>query len=146
MGLAVDFIIPGEPRAWKRAASNGAQRFTPASQKRSQTDIGWIARQAGVRATSGPVSVTIVSVFKPAQRLGVVLGAALHGRPVTTVPDADNCAKMILDALNGIAYLDDAQVASLSVRKVYGPVAQTNVSVSGLPDGSAARLVEGVTR
>ncbi len=26
-------------------------------------------------------------------------------------PDADNCCKMIQDALNGIVYVDDAQIA-----------------------------------
>lgn len=34
--------------------------------------------------------------------------------------DADNIAKAILDALNGIAYEDDKQVTSLKVNKYYG--------------------------
>ena len=38
-------------------------------------------------------------------------------------PDSDNLAKGIKDALNGIAYVDDAQVCFLQVRKQY---AQTN--------------------
>lgn len=136
MGGAVCFTVPGRPRPWKRAASNGAQRYTPGSQKRAQTDIGWIARQAGVRPLAGPVEVTIVSIFQPAKKLGKALGAALHGRPFTVVPDADNCAKTILDALNGIAYADDAQVASLVARKVYGPEAKTLVSIRAMPDTS----------
>ena len=32
-------------------------------------------------------------------------------------PDCDNFAKMVLDALNGVAYLDDSQCIKLSVRK-----------------------------
>lgn len=35
--------------------------------------------------------------------------------------DADNLAKAICDALNGIAYYDDSQVCELLVRKYYGP-------------------------
>lgn len=35
-------------------------------------------------------------------------------------PDADNVAKSILDALNGLAYKDDSQVANLLVFKQYG--------------------------
>ena len=35
-------------------------------------------------------------------------------------PDCDNIAKMILDALNGIAYKDDSQVTHLCVSKEYG--------------------------
>ena len=34
-------------------------------------------------------------------------------------PDADNIAKIVCDALNGIAYKDDAQIVSMIVKKVY---------------------------
>lgn len=37
----------------------------------------------------------------------------------TIKPDTDNIAKSILDSLNGIAYKDDKQVVSLSVKKWY---------------------------
>ena len=36
-----------------------------------------------------------------------------------TKPDADNIAKIILDALNGAAYTDDKQVTSLEIEKMY---------------------------
>jgi Holliday junction resolvase RusA-like endonuclease len=35
-------------------------------------------------------------------------------------PDCDNLAKIILDALNGIAYKDDSQVTILHIAKEYG--------------------------
>lgn len=38
----------------------------------------------------------------------------------TKKPDTDNIAKTILDSLNGIAFEDDKQVVSLSVKKLYG--------------------------
>lgn len=34
-------------------------------------------------------------------------------------PDVDNVAKVVLDALNGIAYIDDKLVVGLLVRKMY---------------------------
>lgn len=37
----------------------------------------------------------------------------------TKKPDTDNIAKAILDALNGLAYYDDAQVVYLQVSKKY---------------------------
>jgi Holliday junction resolvase RusA-like endonuclease len=37
----------------------------------------------------------------------------------TKKPDADNIAKVICDALNGVAYGDDTQVVSLTVMKEY---------------------------
>lgn len=35
----------------------------------------------------------------------------------THKPDADNIAKLVMDALNGVAYADDAQVTKLTVKK-----------------------------
>ena len=37
----------------------------------------------------------------------------------TKKPDCDNIAKIVLDALNGIAYPDDSQVVSLDIEKRY---------------------------
>lgn len=42
-------------------------------------------------------------------------GLLLH----TKKPDCDNVAKSILDALNGLAYYDDAQICQLTVCKLY---------------------------
>jgi Holliday junction resolvase RusA-like endonuclease len=44
-------------------------------------------------------------------------------------PDVDKLARALLDALTGIAYEDDGQVVSLTVRKVYGPDTLTRVWV-----------------
>ena len=37
----------------------------------------------------------------------------------TKKPDADNIAKVVLDALNGVAFEDDKNVVSLNVKKEY---------------------------
>jgi Holliday junction resolvase RusA-like endonuclease len=37
----------------------------------------------------------------------------------TKKPDCDNIAKIVLDALNGIAFHDDSQVSCLTVHKHY---------------------------
>lgn len=34
-------------------------------------------------------------------------------------PDLDNVAKSVCDALNGVAYFDDAQICKLSIHKYY---------------------------
>ena len=39
--------------------------------------------------------------------------------PVTVKPDADNIIKVVLDALNGLAWEDDRQVTAVSCSKVY---------------------------
>lgn len=45
----------------------------------------------------------------------------------TKKPDCDNIAKIVLDALNGIAYYDDSQVVSLVVRKHYAETTHVKV-------------------
>ena len=47
----------------------------------------------------------------------------------TKKPDADNIAKSVLDALNGIAYKDDSQVTFLSVQKAYSLVPNVKVTL-----------------
>ena len=52
---------------------------------------------------------------------------------VATRPDLDKQVRAIGDALLGIVYQDDGQVASLRAAKVYGPRAMTTVEVVALP-------------
>lgn len=44
-------------------------------------------------------------------------------------PDCDNIAKIILDALNKVAYKDDNQVVEMTVYKKYGEVAKVVVEL-----------------
>ena len=48
----------------------------------------------------------------------------------TTKPDADNLAKAITDAMNGIVYADDAQIAELVCKKLYGAEPRVMVTVN----------------
>jgi len=47
----------------------------------------------------------------------------------TTKPDLDNIVKSITDALNGLAYKDDAQITSLLAHKVYGEQAKVVIEI-----------------
>ena len=44
-------------------------------------------------------------------------------------PDVDNVAKSILDALNGIVYLDDKQIIELDIKKIYAETSWTEVKI-----------------
>ena len=47
----------------------------------------------------------------------------------TKKPDADNIVKVIADALNCVAYHDDAQIVRLNYRKVYDERPRVNVVI-----------------
>ena len=49
----------------------------------------------------------------------------------TKKPDCDNIAKCVLDALNGVAYDDDAQVNILITAKLYGDTDKVEVRLKG---------------
>ena len=42
---------------------------------------------------------------------------SVESEPYTVKPDVDNIAKLVMDALNGLAYKDDAQITVLTVVK-----------------------------
>ena len=44
-------------------------------------------------------------------------------------PDSDNIAKVVLDALNGIAYHDDTQIVMVVAKKVYSSLEGLDVTV-----------------
>lgn len=48
----------------------------------------------------------------------------------TKKPDLDNIAKVILDALNGLAYYDDAQVCQLEIMKCYSDTPRAEVIIN----------------
>ena len=47
----------------------------------------------------------------------------------TVTPDADNIAKAVLDALNGILWFDDKQVCELTIHKVYAALDMIEIEV-----------------
>ena len=64
----------------------------------------WLAKAAGVRVTALPVAVSVLLHPK----------ANKDGSASKTRIDIDNAIKAALDALNGVAWLDDKQVIRLS--------------------------------
>jgi Holliday junction resolvase RusA-like endonuclease len=60
-------------------------------------------------------------------------------------PDLDNVAKLILDALNGVAWHDDNQITRLEISKVYGDKPHTDVyieTIEGVNHGRTQNVCE----
>ncbi|MBQ0078389.1 MAG: RusA family crossover junction endodeoxyribonuclease [Eubacterium sp.] len=51
----------------------------------------------------------------------------------TKKPDADNIAKVVCDALNGMAYKDDKQIVNMTVLKRYAENGEPHVDVIIMP-------------
>ena len=79
-----------------------------------------------------PVAVIVgIDVEVPASWSRKRREAALGGiaRP-TGKPDLDNCIKLLMDALNKLVWVDDAQVVRLSASKRYATAPQTVVEIA----------------
>lgn len=59
--------------------------------------------------------MTVPKSFSKKKRADIENDLLLH----TVKPDLDNLTKSVLDALNGVAWYDDAQIVDLQVRKGY---------------------------
>ena len=130
--LNVSFEIPGKPYPLKRPrrASFGGM-FDPKENVEAKKLVAQIARLAIRSPIEGPVSLAAVFEFeRPKSHYGKALKASA---PVyhTQRPDVDNLIKTVLDGLNGIAWLDDAQVVSVSGEKVWsGNAPMTRVTIT----------------
>lgn len=78
-----------------------------------------IRSQAPQRPLSGALQVTIHAVYKVPKSWSKEKKRTHIDQPKTSTPDVDNIFKFYTDAMNGIFYNDDAQIASAKVVKQY---------------------------
>ena len=106
-----------------------------------RADVAEAARRAGVSLEAGPVALGAVFSFpRPKGHMGTGrnagrLRASAPARPINRAQgDVDKLLRAVLDALSGVAYLDDSQVVEIaSARKRYcdhGEPASAVVTVS----------------
>ncbi len=116
--------IPGRPVGKGRARSNRktGHHYTPAATVSAEQRIqgAWIA--AG-RPTLGDGAIQLrvtlwVDRPKAHFKRDGSLSAEGKRRPIPLVkPDTDNAVKLVMDALNGMAYKDDVQIADHTVSR-----------------------------
>lgn len=125
----MQFIVEGKPQGKARARTfynsrvGKMQSITPEQTKSYEDLIRWKYRAAGGQYMGEKVlQVNIKAVYPiPKSFNKAKINDAIDGkiRP-TTKPDCDNIIKVVLDALNGVAYYDDKQVVCVSCNKYYG--------------------------
>ncbi len=104
----------GKPQGKERPRFGKGKVYTPQGTREYEIGLGWIAKKAmmGRKPIEGAVSLSLNAYFKGDKPRG--------DAEYILKPDIDNILKAVADSLNGIVYLDDAQITSLSMRKVYG--------------------------
>lgn len=110
--------IPGKPQTKQRPRLGRWGAYTPAPTQAYENKIKAIVRKMGIRPVSGPVSVEITCQFPIPRSWSKARRAAAEGQPHVCVPDLDNVVKCVLDGLNKSAIADDAQVHTITARKI----------------------------
>lgn len=89
-----------------------------------------------------PLKVKIIAYYDIPQSISKKKRQQMINNEIlpTKKPDTDNIAKGILDALNGIAYLDDKQVVKLEVEKHYSQNARVEVTIEELEEKQNANI------
>lgn len=125
--------IPGTPVAKGRPkfATRGkfVTAYTPKATKDAENVISMEAKKQGVTAFSGPVELWIDFYMPIPKSVSKRERERLNNGPHIKRPDADNLAKLVLDALNGIAWEDDNQVFKLSIEKLYSDNPRTEIFI-----------------
>lgn len=148
MTETVTLTVAGTPVPKGRPRSTRTGRhYTPEATKVAESQVlaVWITT-AGLdrQPHPGPVEVELVATFTPpASWPKWKRSAALAGDwPHTVKPDGDNLLKLVKDALNGHAYLDDSQAFRVGARKQYGPTASTTVALTFHPSPSKSNQTQ----
>lgn len=140
--MIITFTVLGTPKGKSRprftTRGKYVQTYQPKEDKVREAAIkaAYLAAAGNVGPHSGPVAMTIEAVFlKPeswSKNKKLTTGAK------TSKPDVDNIAKLVQDALNKVAYLDDAQIVRVTAHKRFGDTEETIVSVERI--GATADL------
>ncbi len=135
------FTVFGKPEGKARPRmTRSGHTYTPEQTKLYEERVRLAFRQSnpGIRPIGGgPVRVDILAFYAIPKSASKKLQAAMRNNELTPVvkPDWDNVGKIVCDALNGVAWLDDAQVAEAHVEKRYGITPMVCVRIDPIEEG-----------
>jgi Holliday junction resolvase RusA-like endonuclease len=136
-----EFVVPGNCVPWARAGGGkGVHRFTPLKQRNYMGALRLFCQTAMCAAgrtepLEGPVRMVAEFVYAFPKSWSKKKRDALGIKYKDTKPDLDNLEKIVGDALNGVAWIDDSQIADKGgSRKVYGDMPGLRVTIEALTE------------
>lgn len=132
----IAFTVPGEPqgKGRPRFARQSGRTYTPAKTAAYENLVKLEYEKAakGKRFPDGHALGMRVEMYYsiPKSVSKIMREHMMLGRiKPTKKPDCDNCLKAIADALNHIAYRDDALIVKAEVEKYYSDRPRVDVSI-----------------
>lgn len=130
---AIDLTIPGAPVAKGRGRATRTGRvFTPAKTRKAEETLAGraMALLAGVEGLPLVGPLRLEATFTSTKPASWPKKKAEATTAPTSKPDVDNLLKLATDALNGVVWVDDAQLVTIICRKVYGSTPSTRLIVT----------------
>lgn len=136
--MTIAITIPGVPQGKGRprytCRSGFATAYTPPKTAAYERLVRQVYNSTcnGQKIESGAVATAIRAYYPVVKSTTKHMRARMLSGDVrpTKKPDGDNIAKVVLDALNGLAYKDDAQIVDLTVEKWYSDDPRVEVIIS----------------
>jgi Holliday junction resolvase RusA-like endonuclease len=132
----LSFTVPGLPQGKGRARFGNGRTYTPAKTVAYEGLVALAGQQAmdGRAIVDGPVYLMVDAYFPipkswPAARRRKALSSLVWH---VAKPDGDNILKAAGDALNGIVWHDDSQVAFAKITKQYAEAPRLVITVEAL--------------
>ena len=127
--------IPGEPQGQARPRfsrqGNYVRTYTDSTTVNYENWVKICFQEARQEMIEGQLNTEIKCYFSiPKSYSKKKKESALKGelRP-TKKPDCDNIAKIVLDALNGLAYKDDKEVVTCKIEKWFDEIPRVEVEI-----------------
>lgn len=125
--IMIRFIVPGKPHGKDRPRFKKIGKFVSTYNTKPTTEYEKLVKLSALeqckdqlnKEYTGLVKMSIKVYFKPNKSISKKQHDLLIEQPYLKKPDIDNICKIIEDALNGVAYKDDNQVAILNAEKYY---------------------------
>ena len=120
--MQIKFTVPGVPVGKGRPRfTRGGHAYTPEKTAAFEEKVRlcWKTQSGKGFAGRVPLLASVMAYFPIPKSVSKKKAEAMTGTFHVNRPDADNIAKAILDALNGLAYPDDAAVQIDRSWKIY---------------------------
>jgi Holliday junction resolvase RusA-like endonuclease len=131
------FTVPGEPIAKGRPRMTRAGHvYTPQKTADYENSVKKAYGDNPFFSAGHELRSHVKAFFQIPKSAGKAKTAAMESGQIRPVkrPDCDNVAKAICDALNGVAYHDDAQVVELVIDKWYALKPRVEVEIQEWDD------------
>lgn len=130
---SISFVVPGDPVPFARAGGGKTtSRFTPAKQRNYSGMLRFFCSEAMkvncFGPIEGPVEVMVRAIYGWPRSWSARKRATL-GAWKTSRSDLSNIVKLLEDALNSVAWVDDAQIVSLTALKFYSDAPRLEVII-----------------